>query len=77
MKKRTNTYREVQKLPASAMTVPTFAAQMEYANPGVVYNNWRRSRGPTEGRNQIKINFEIVVFKGINFVIPKKQKASV
>jgi len=68
MKKRTNTYRIVDKLPAKAVLVAEYADSKRIGEPAI-YGQWRRHIN-----NQSPIDFEIVIFKNMNFVIPKKQK---
>jgi hypothetical protein len=56
---RKNKYREVQVLPDNALRVSEYAAQRE-CNTSYIY----------ELISKQKADFEIVVFKGINFVLP-------
>ncbi len=59
---RKNTYKEVVKLPADAMRVSEYAAQRN-CNTSYIYELIRK------GKNT---DFQIVVYKGINFVIVNK-----
>ena len=52
-------YKEVDKLPSGAMTVSEYCKQRGCTNP-YIYALYKKN----------KANFKIVVFKGINFVIP-------
>ena len=54
------TYRIVDKLPVKAMTVADYCTHRGCTNP-YIYHLWKAG----------KANFEIVIFKGINFVIPE------
>jgi hypothetical protein len=79
-KKRKNNYREVETLPKNAMTVAEFEKESGCSN-AYAYTAWKRNVVPEqekEGGNpekaMKKIGFEIVVFKGINFIIPKGKK---
>lgn len=74
MNTRTNTYRTVEKLPDRAMPVSAFAVNQGIGSPQV-YKRWKRH--VKDGK---EISFEIVIFKGYNFVIPDraiKQKSPV
>lgn len=72
MKKRTNTYRVVNKLPDNAVPVTEYA-DSKGCTDNNIYNIWRRHIGP----NKQEVDFEIVVFKNINFIIPAKKKKNV
>lgn len=63
-------YRVVKELPDEAMTVAAYADKNGYTHNNI-YNIWRRHVGPKKQN----IDFEIVIFKTINFVIPKKINA--
>lgn len=52
-------YRTVETLPATAMTVKDYCLQRGCTNP-YIYQLVREN----------KADFEIVLFKGINFIIP-------
>lgn len=69
MGKRQNTYREVDHLPDRALTVPAFADSLSLCSQAI-YNQWRRHI-----RTDTPIDYEIVVYKTHNFVIPKKEKS--
>lgn len=58
-----NRYREVNQLPIEAIKVIDYAHSLGYKDHSIIYHNLKRK--PDE------INYEIVVFQGINFVIPK------
>lgn len=53
-------YKVVSSLPKSAMTVSEYCKQRGCTNP-YIYALYKRN----------KANFEIVIFKGINFIIPE------
>lgn len=59
MKQNQHKYREVSKLPATAKTVKTFAEDTGITT-AYVYKQVK------EGKNK----FEMVVFQGVNFIIP-------
>lgn len=65
---RHNKYREVDKLPASALRVSEYAAQRPSAN-GRGCNTSYLYELVRKGKNT---DFEIVVYKGINFVLINK-----
>jgi hypothetical protein len=77
VKTRINTYREVDKLPANAVVVADFAESRDCLASNI-YKLWRNRASPnkTVGRKKKPIDFEIVIFKGINFVIPNKLKST-
>ncbi len=54
-----NRYKTVDSLPYSAMTVSEYCKQRGCTNP-YIYELYRNN----------KADFDIVIFKGINFVIP-------
>jgi hypothetical protein len=58
-KTRTHNYEEVQKLPHNALRVSEYAAWRN-CNTSYIYELVRKGHG----------GFKMVVFKGINFVIP-------
>ncbi len=62
MKKNKNKYREVTELPKTALTVAQYALNRE-CNTSYLYQLVRED----------KAEFEIVIFKTINFIIPKKK----
>lgn len=70
MKAKTKPYRLVKELPKGALTVAEYADIKGFTHNNI-YNMWRRHVGPQKQ----DLNFEIVIFKTINFVIPKKVKA--
>lgn len=70
MKNRKNIYREVSKLPRRAVTIAAYATSKGYETNSYIYHEWRRHVGPQKKN----IDFEIVVFQKINFVIPKIRK---
>ncbi len=53
-------YKVVEQLPDNAMTVSDYCIERGCTNP-YIYELFRNN----------KANFEIVIFKGINFIIPK------
>ena len=53
-------YTKVNKLPATALTVSKFAKSKNWKDHSLVYHNIKRG----------KADYKIVVFQGINFVIP-------
>lgn len=57
-----NNYRVIDELPADAMTIREYCEKRECTNP-YIYQLARDG----------KANFEIVIFKGINFVINVKE----
>lgn len=63
--RRLHSYRELNKLPASALTVDEYADTVNIS-PQYVYKLWR---GWVDKKRPV--SFEIVVFKKHNFVIPK------
>lgn len=63
-KNRTNEYRELDVLPVNAITVHEYASQRN-CNTSYIYKLWREHT--TKGK---AINFEIVLIRNINFVIP-------
>lgn len=62
-KNRKYKYRSVNELPDAALTVAQYAKEIKDCNTSYIYELVRKSK---EGKS---IDFEIVVFKGINFVI--------
>lgn len=66
MAKNTGKYREVQELPINALTVQCYADKHGWKAHNIYM---RLNRGTN--------NFEIIVFQGINFVIPLSEKQSV
>lgn len=60
MRKTRKQYKEVTKLPAAALTVAQYAEQRDCTTP-YIYELIRKAKN---------IDFEIVIFKGINFIIP-------
>ena len=60
---RHNRYRTVDYLPDNALRVSEYAEQRQ-CNTSYIYELVRKS---LEGKS---IDFEIVVYKGINFVVP-------
>lgn len=60
MKRNANKYTQVDELPAGAMTVREYAASQDVTTT-YIYKLIR------EGKN----SFDVVVFKTINFIIPK------
>ena len=57
---RTKNFNEVKQLPKDAVKVSVFASQMGWKDHSLVYHNITRG----------KANYKIIVFQGINFVIP-------
>ena len=81
---RKNTYREVDTLPKNAVTPDVYAAEKGYSNLAAIYNGWSRKVKPEQEREDgnpekamKELGYEIVVFRGINFVLPKKTKKPV
>jgi hypothetical protein len=79
---RVNKYREVDFLPKNAMTVDEYCNR-EGIKPTTVYMKWTRKVLPEQEKKSNgqahtinvamnEIGFEIVVFKGMNFILPKK-----
>ena len=66
---RHNKYRIVDDLPKNAMRVSEYAAQWERANGGTGCNTSYIYELVANNKNT---NFEIVVYKGINFVLINK-----
>lgn len=60
MKRNTNKYPVVTKLPASAVTVAQYAKTQDYTT-NYIYNQVR------QGKNT---DFKIVIFQSFNFIIP-------
>ena len=63
-KNRVNQYRELDSLPASAITVNEYAKQLD-CNTSYIYKLWAKHRD-----NGKAIPFEIVKIRNINFIIP-------
>jgi hypothetical protein len=63
-KNRINEYRELDTLPANAIPVNDYAKQRN-CNTSYIYKLWREHT--QKGKS---INFEIVLIRNINFVIP-------
>jgi hypothetical protein len=61
MKRKKNKYKIVKELPNEAMKVSDYAKDVRDCNTSYLYQLIR------EGKNH---DFEIVEFKGINFIIP-------
>lgn len=61
---RTGKYRELDILPAEAITVNQYAKQMN-CNTSYIYKLW--AKHTREGK---AISFEIVKIRGINFIVP-------
>jgi len=59
MKQNQNKYREVAKLPTTAQTVKTYAENNSIST-AYVYKLIREKKN----------KFEIIVFQGVNFIIP-------
>lgn len=59
MRKERKQYKEVSKLPDNALTVAQYAKDRECTTP-YIYELVRKQKN----------DFEIVIFKGINFIIP-------
>jgi hypothetical protein len=62
-------YRVVEKFPKDAVTVEEYSDSCGYYDNSGVYKLWRRH--VATGR---KIDFEIISFKGRNFILPKPPK---
>lgn len=60
MKRNENKYREVTELPNNAVLPKIYAKTRGWESVSSIYNRWMRG----------KADFEIVVFQGINFIIP-------
>ncbi|MEO7048984.1 MAG: hypothetical protein ABI091_27015 [Ferruginibacter sp.] len=60
-----NRYDEVKRLPVNAIKVIDYAKQLGYKDHSIIYHNLKRKPE--------SINYKIVVFQGINFVIPKNR----
>lgn len=56
-----NRYRTVKKLPDNAIKVSDYAKSIGLRDHSLIYHRLRRN---------VAVNYEIVVFQGINFVIP-------
>lgn len=56
-----NRYRTVSKLPDNAVKVSEYAKLIGLRDHSLIYHRLRRN---------VSVNYEIVVFQGINFVIP-------
>jgi hypothetical protein len=63
--KRRNKYRKVEELPKGALAVPAYAKSLKVKEP-YIYKLWR-----LHVKEEKQINFEIVLYQGYNFVIPK------
>lgn len=68
MKTRTNTYRSVSTLPRNALKVSEYVATKNHDQP-YLYKKWRKYLA-----GELAIDFEIVIFHGDNFVLPKPPK---
>ena len=64
-KNRVNKYRELDTMPAEAITVDEYAKQCD-CNTSYLYKLWREHT--TKGK---VIPFEIVIIRNINFVLPR------
>jgi hypothetical protein len=62
-KNKKNIYREVNDLPSEAIRVSDYAKMKDYSSTPYIYELWRN-------RDKKNIPFEIVDFKGVNFIIP-------
>jgi hypothetical protein len=60
-KNRKYEYRPVTELPDNAMTVAQYASEVKDCNTSYIYELIRKAKNT---------DFEIVIFKGINFVVP-------
>ena len=65
MNKRQDKYEVVNKLPANAFTVSQYAKECGFST-NYIYNLIRANRD-----NGKEIDFNIVTFHSINFIIPK------
>jgi hypothetical protein len=81
-KKRKNNYRKVETLPNEAILVDEYAKKKDIST-SYIYNTWKRNVTPEQEKEEgnpqeamNKIVFEIVLFKGMNFVLPIKKKSS-
>ncbi len=63
-KNKKNQYREVNDLPDNAVRVSDYAKMKDYNSTPYIYELWRK-------RFEKNIPFEIVDFKGVNFIIPE------
>jgi len=61
MKNNVDKYPNVDKLPVNALTVDSYCKQMNYTTANLY----------KKVKNKKNIEFEVVVFQGINFIIPK------
>ena len=66
MKHNTGKYREVSKLPEEALTPKLYAEQNGISHQ-LVYIRLKRAR-----EKGLIIDFEIVTYQGVNFVVPYK-----
>ena len=66
MKHNVGKYREVDKLPDNALTPKKYAEQNDISHQ-LIYIRLKRAR-----ENGLIVDFEIVTYQGINFVIPYK-----
>ncbi len=60
-KNRKYTYEMVNELPEHAMTVAQYAKEVKECNTSYIYELIRKNKN---------YDFQIVVYKGINFIIP-------
>jgi|GEM_PF-6275322 hypothetical protein len=70
MKNRNNTYRVVDSLPKNAITIKQYCAERNNCTASYIYKLWNMKQQGIE--TTINLDFEIVLFSGINWVIRKK-----
>jgi hypothetical protein len=63
MKRRINDYKTVNILPKNALSVADYARKLNCTTP-YIYKLWREHLSKKK-----EINFEIVMFSGINFIV--------
>jgi hypothetical protein len=59
-KNKKHKFREIEKLPANAMSVSNYAKEVRNCNTSYIYQLIREKKN----------SFEIVEFQGVNFIIP-------
>ena len=62
-KRNINKYRELDELPKEALTVGEYAKQQN-VETATIYKRWER-------KNKYPVPFAIVLFKTMNYIIPK------
>lgn len=72
MNTRRNIYREIKRLPDKAMSVSEYA-ERENIESCQVYKRWKKQQGERVYKlKNVPERFEIVIFRGHNFVIPAR-----